>query len=281
MIAPHDYAFLSDLLHKQSGLHLGAGKDYLLESRLPPVAATFGVTNLDGLISYLRRSPAPAAVKAVCDAMTTGETLFFRDNTPFNVFRDQLLPESVERAKRAGRAARVWSAACSTGQEAYSLSMVIDQCEAKLAGTRVEIVATDYSSPTVARARAGVFNQFEVQRGLPVQLLLKYFTKTEKGYEISPAIKRRVAFHEHNLLGACGAFGYFDIIFIRNVLIYFDAATKKGVLERLARQLTPGGCIVLGGTENTLGVTDTIVREAGCAAPVYRAAAGMAARSAA
>ncbi|HYV98052.1 MAG TPA: protein-glutamate O-methyltransferase CheR [Gemmatimonadaceae bacterium] len=271
MITPDEYQFLQSLLLKQSGLSLGPGKEYLLESRLGPLAATFGFTSITALVLNLRGRPPQATVKAVCDAMTTGETLFFRDSTPFNVFRDSLLPEAAARARQHLRPVRVWSAACSTGQEPYSLAMIADQEAKRLNGIRVEIVATDFSSPTVARAKAGLFNQFEVQRGLPIQFLLKYFTKTEQGYRISPELQARIRFQEHNLLNAFGGFGLFDVIFIRNVLIYFDTATKKDVLERLARQLTPGGCIMLGGTENTLGVTSALARDQRTPAPVYRA----------
>ena len=274
MISADDYRFLSEMLYRESGLSLGAGKDYLLESRLPPVAVTYGYADLTALIAGLRRGAPSTVVKSVCDAMTTGETLFFRDGTPFKVFKEQLLPEAVTHARAAGRPVRIWNAACSTGQEAYSVAMMVEEASASLGTTRVEIVATDYSTPTLARARAGLFNQFEVQRGLPVQLLVKHFTKTDKGFQISEALRRRITFQEHNLLSSMAGHGQFDIIFIRNVLIYFDIATKKDVLERLAKQLRPTGCLLLGGTENTLGVTDRLVRQAGMPAPIYRRAAG-------
>lgn len=270
MIAADEYRFLQAFLHQRSGLSLGEGKEYLIESRLSPVAVSLGFANLHALVLSLRSGPAPTVAKSVCDAMTTGETLFFRDNTPFNVFRDALLPEAVTRARAQGRPVRVWSAASSTGQEAYSLSMLVEEEERKLAGARVEILATDYSSSTVARAKQGTFNQFEVQRGLPIQYLLKYFTTVGQTYQIKDQVRRRVTFREQNLLAPFTDAGIFDVIFVRNVLIYFDQATKKDVLERLTRQLAPGGALVLGGTENTLGITDMLVREPACAASVYR-----------
>ena len=272
MISADDYKFLQTLLHQQSGLSLGPGKEYLIESRLTPVAATLGYGPLNVLIAYLRKGVAPAVVKSVCDAMTTNETLFFRDTTPFKHFREVLLPEAAARARLQGRAVRIWSAACSTGQEAYSLSMIIEQEERQLGGARIEILGTDYSTAAVQRAREGVFNQFEVQRGLPIQQLLQYFTKTGDGFRINDPLRKRVRFQEGNLLKPFGDLGTFDIIFVRNVLIYFDQATKKDILERMSRQILPGGALVLGGTENTIGVTEALVRDPRAVAPIYRRA---------
>jgi chemotaxis protein methyltransferase CheR len=270
MISPTDYQFLADLLKQHSGLSLGTGKDYLLESRLPPVAATHKFADLNALIAGLRSSPSPALIKSMCDAMTTGETLFFRDTAPFTVLQQTLLPEAVARARAANRSVRVWCAACSTGQEAYSVAMTIEQCRAAIGTTKIEILATDFSSPTLARAKEGIYNQFEVQRGLPVQLLVKCFRQVPQGFQIVPELRNQVTFQEGNLLKPFVTNGLFDIIFIRNVLIYFDTPTKKDVLERIVRQLNPGGVVVLGGTENTLGVTDKMVRQAGLTASVYR-----------
>jgi chemotaxis protein methyltransferase CheR len=300
MISPDDYKFLSDLLRAQSGLSLGPGKDYLIESRLPAVAEAHGVSGLPSLLRALRlaggtrpeggrpqgdpgnrREASSGLVKDVCDAMTTGETLFFRDNTPFNVFKETLFPEAVARATEARRPVRIWSAACSTGQEVYSLAMLTDELGPKLGNPRVEFLATDYSTPTVAKAKQGLYRQLEVQRGLPIQMLLKHFTKVDDCFQVKDTLRNRVQFKEHNLLGPCSAFGQFDIIFVRNVLIYFDVPTKRAVLERLSKALAPSGAMVLGGTENTLGVTDTIVRRAGCPAAVYQRAEDVAAAAAA
>lgn len=270
MIAADDYRLMSDLLKQHSGLSLGVGRDYLLESRLPPVATTHNFAGLPALIAALRGSPSPALVKDICDAMTTGETLFFRDTAPFTVLQQNLLPDAVSRARAGNRNVRIWCAACSTGQEAYSVAMTIDQCRATLGSARIDILASDYSSPTLARAKEGIYNQFEVQRGLPVQLLVRFFRQVPQGFQIVPELRSQITFQEQNLLKPFSSNGLFDIIFIRNVLIYFDTATKKDVLERIVRQLNSGGVIVLGGTENTLGVTDKMVRQAGLAIPVYR-----------
>jgi chemotaxis protein methyltransferase CheR len=260
MIAPDTYRFVSDLLRRHSGLSLGTGKEYLLESRLPAVAEAFGLRTVEALLDALRQQPSAALIKATCDAMTTNETLFFRDSKPFVAFEQQLLPVALRRARAAGRPLRIWCAAASTGQEPYSLAMILASQERLLAGTPVELLATDYSYAALERARAGVYNQFEVQRGLPVQHLIRYFTERPDGFQISEDIRRRVTFEYRNLLDPFPAHWSFDVIFCRNVLIYFDVPTKKDVVERMARHLTPGGALVLGGTESTLGITDAVVR---------------------
>ncbi len=260
MINADDYQFLSDLLKRHSGLALGAGKEYLIESRLPPVAATYGHADLPALLADLRRGGSPPLVKHVCDAMTTNETMFFRDNKPFVAMEKELLPAAVRRAREQGRPVRIWCAASSTGQEPYSIAMILAQMEPVLAGTRVEMLATDYSTAALNRAKEGVYNQFEVQRGLPVQLLMKFFKPVPEGFQIAQEIRQRVTYQEINLLNAFPAHWSFDIIFCRNVLIYFDVATKKDIVDRMAKLLTRGGCLFLGGTESTLGITDSVVR---------------------
>jgi chemotaxis protein methyltransferase CheR len=269
MIAPDDYRFLSDALRKHSGLSLGDGKEYLLDSRLTPVAASFGKPDLPSLVRALRAGTDAALLKAVCEAMTTNETLFFRDQTPFRVLRETVLP-SLAAARLAQRQKlRIWSAAASTGQEAYSIAILLAQMERQLQGVEFEILGTDYSSEALARARAGIYNQFEVQRGLPVQVLVQFFTQTATGFELSPEIRRRVTFREGNLLQPFSNLGQFDIIFCRNVLIYFDTDTKRDVMNRLAKALTRGGHLFLGGTETPFGITDRIVRAPGANTGVY------------
>ncbi|MBC7841081.1 MAG: protein-glutamate O-methyltransferase CheR [Gemmatimonadaceae bacterium] len=201
--------------------------------------------------------------------MTTNETVFFRDTKPFDVLRTDVLPAAALRARALGRPVRIWCAASSTGQEPYSIAMIVAQMEAQLAGTEVQITATDYSAATIARARSGIYNQFEVQRGLPVQLLLKFFEPVADGFELLPEIRRRVTFEEYNLLHPFPASWQFDIIFCRNVLIYFDMPTKKDVIDRMAKLLTGGGTLFLGGTESTLGITDSVLRVQRHAAAVF------------
>ncbi len=260
MMTPDEYTFLGELLKKHSGLSLGPGKEYLIESRLPPVAVTYGHADVTALIAALRKGAPPALVKHVCDAMTTNETLFFRDNKPFVALEKEILPTAARRAREQGRPVRIWCAASSTGQEPYSIAMIVAQIEHQLGGAKVEIVATDYSAAALARAKAGVYNQFEVQRGLPVTLLMKHFTQTAEGFELKPDIRSRVTYQEINLLEPFPAYWQFDIIFCRNVLIYFDVPTKKDVIDRMARTMVRGASLFLGGTESTLGITDSVVR---------------------
>jgi len=260
MIAPDEYTFLADLLKRHSGLSLGPGKEYLIESRLPPVAVTYGHADVTALIVALRRGAPAAVVKHVCDAMTTNETLFFRDSKPFVALEKEILPAVAKRAREQNRPVRIWCAASSTGQEPYSVAMIVAQCERELGGAKVEIIATDFSAAALARAKAGVYNQFEVQRGLPVTLLMKYFAPVAEGFEIKAEIRSRVQYQEINLLDPYPAYWQFDIIFCRNVLIYFDVPTKKDVIDRMARTLVRGGSMFLGGTESTLGITDSVQR---------------------
>jgi chemotaxis protein methyltransferase CheR len=260
VIGRDDYHFLSALLRANSGLNLGAGKEYLLESRLPAVAAAYDCPSLEAMVRLLRTQPHQQLVKAVCDAMTTGETLFFRDAAPFELLRDQLFPTLIARCRAQRRPMRIWSAAAATGQEPYSLAMVLAEMSEQCGDVPVELLATDYATLPLNRARRGVYNQIEVQRGLPVRLLLKYFTRTDEGYRIHDDIRSRVRFREFNLLDSYVGLGKFDLILCRNVLIYFDATLKKDVMERMADALLPGGYFFLGGTETSFGVTDKIVR---------------------
>lgn len=269
MIGADDYAFLCTLLRGSSGLALGPGKEYLLESRLPPVARTYGFSSLSALIGALRYRPHAELVKAVSDAMTTGETLFFRDTVPFEMLRSTVLPQLGERCRREGRPLRIWCAAASTGQEPFSVAMLLAEMYPQLAGVRVELLATEYASHAINRARRGLFTQLEVQRGLPERLLKKYFAETPDGYRISDEIRRRVTFSELNLLSSFRSLGQFDVILCRNVLIYFDALTKKDVLDRLALALAPGGYLFLGATESAFGLTDSLVRVADAATSLH------------
>jgi chemotaxis protein methyltransferase CheR len=260
MISSDDYTYLGTLLRMNSGLALGPGKEYLVESRLPPVAKLFGFGSLPALMAALRSRPHHDLVKAVCDAMTTGETLFFRDNVPFDLLRTMVLPELGERCRRANRALRIWSAATSTGQEAFSVAMIAADLHVQLAGVRVEIVATDYATHALNRARRGVFTQIEVQRGLPERYLRQYFVQTADGYRIGEDIRKQVIFRELNLLESFRSLGQFDVILCRNVLIYFDTPTKRDVLDRLASAMAPGGYLFLGATESAFGLTDRLTR---------------------
>lgn len=250
-----DFEFLSSLLYKQSGLVLTPDKGYLLETRLQPVARSHGLTSIEQIVSTLKARRDEKLVAAITDAMTTNESLFFRDRTPFDQFKAVVLP-SLLQSRAAKKSIRIWSAACSSGQEPYSLSMVLDELASKLTGWRGEIVATDLSTEMVARARAGIYSQFEVQRGLPVQLLVKYFEQDGDRWQLSEKIRRMVTFREFNLLQDPRPLGNFDIVFCRNVLIYFDQDTKRKVLEGVSRQIAPDGYLYLGGAETVISITD-------------------------
>lgn len=254
MIHADDFDFIAKLIYERSGLVLTAEKSYLLESRLLPVARKHGLKGLDDLARGLRGRLAPLTADVV-EAMTTNESLFFRDTKPFDQFRRVVLSRLLE-ARAAKRSLRIWSAACSSGQEAYSLAMLLVEEQAKLAGWKIEILGTDLSTQMVERARAGIYSQFEVQRGLPVQLLVKHFKQDGDKWQIEPKIRAMASFREFNLLQDMAPLGTFDVIFCRNVLIYFDQPTKTRVLEQVARRLPADGVLFLGGAETVLGVTD-------------------------
>lgn len=269
MIDRSDYEFLAQLLQAQSGLALGPGKEYLLESRLEPIASSLGFPALEALVRVLRRGEDRALVRTVCEAMTTNESFFFRDSTPFRAFQETILPQLLE-ARRTTRRLRIWSAAASTGQEPYTLAMILDQAAPAVAGWNVEILATDYSRPALNRAREGIYNHFEVQRGLPIQYLAKYFQKVGDDWQVNAALRRAVTFREANLLESFSSLGRFDIVFCRNVLIYFDVPTKADVLNRIAQVTAPDGYLVLGGSETAMGISERFERVATVATSLYR-----------
>lgn len=253
-----DFDFLRMLLHQRSGLALSQDKRYLAESRLGMLCRRRQIDGLGALVQTLRSGADRALETAVIEAMTTNETLFFRDRSPFDLFRDVVLPEKLA-ANAATRSLRIWCAAVSTGQEAYSLAMILDDMAARLAGWKIEILGTDISSEVLEKARAGVYSQFEVQRGLPIQSLLRHFTQEGDKWRVNERIRAMVDLRVHNLLERNAQFGQFDVIFCRNVLIYFDVATKSRVMGALAQRLAPDGVFVLGAAETVIGITTTIV----------------------
>lgn len=253
---PESYTFLADYLEKKVGIVLGANKAYLVEARLNPIAEQHSLADIDAVVQVLRTNSNPAIVEDIVDAMTTNETSFFRDSKPFDVLFDSVLP--ILEKKRLGRI-RIWNAACSTGQEPYSIIMGAAERVPHLA-SKLEIVGTDISKQALNQCKSGVYNHFEVQRGLPIQMLVKNFEQDGKTYTLKPDILRKASFKQLNLLDSYTAMGKFDIIFCRNVLIYFDPAVKKDILERLIAQLAPDGYLFLGGTETILGVTDALER---------------------
>ena len=252
---PDNFAWICRYLLDNTGLVLGNDKLYLVESRLSPVARKWNVAGLDALTETLRNGKDAGLQRDVVDAMMTNESFFFRDGKPFEQFRQVVLPRLLQ-ARAAQKSFRIWSAACSTGQEPYTLAMILKEEQAKLPGWRIEIVATDLSREALDRAREGIYSQFEVQRGLPIQLLVKYFKQNGDRWQIAPELRSQITFRELNLLSDFTSLGTFDVVFCRNVLIYFDQATKTVILERVSRMMPPDGILYLGGAETVLGVTE-------------------------
>ncbi len=251
---PDDFDFLAKLVRDSSGLVLTKDKAYLLESRLMPVARKRGFKGLDELVGKLRMGDR-ALAEDVTEAMTTNESFFFRDQKPFDQFRQVVLPNLLK-TRASKRSFRIWCAAASSGQEPYSLAMILKEEAAKMPGWRTEIIGTDISRDILQKARTGLYSQFEVQRGLPIQLLVKYFKKRDDQWEIDPAIRAMVQYKEWNLLQDLRALGTFDVVFCRNVLIYFDQPTKGKVLEGMSKQMSDDGVLYLGGAETVLGISD-------------------------
>jgi chemotaxis protein methyltransferase CheR len=252
-----DYEYFRKFLRERSGLVLSADKHYLLESRLLPVARRAGLASLAGLVHRLRGIDCEALAAEVVEAMTTNESFFFRDKIPFEHFRDTIIPRLIA-ARNHRRRIRIWCAAASTGQEPYSLAMSIKEMGDRLSGWQIEIIATDISSEALRRARSGIYSQFEVQRGLPIMLLLKYFKQIGENWQIGPDIRAMVQFRVLNLISDFSRLGMFDLVFCRNVLIYFDQPTKISVLDRLAQNLDRDGYLVLGAAETVVGLTDSL-----------------------
>jgi chemotaxis protein methyltransferase CheR len=254
-VTPADYEFLRLSLKARSGVVLAADKQYLVESRLLPVARRNGFNGLVELVAALRAATDETLMTAAVEAMTTHESFFFRDKTPFDQFRAVILPGLLE-ARRASRRLRIWCAAASTGQEPYSLAMCLKERERDLVGWHVELLATDLSTEVLQRARQGVYTHFEVQRGLPIQYLVRHFTQIGTEWKIADQLRAMVGFRQFNLLSDFASLGTFDLILCRNVLIYFDQATKTDVLNRLWRNLAPDGHLVLGAAETAIGFSD-------------------------
>ncbi len=253
-MTPGDYEFLRKFLKERSGLDLSADKQYLVESRLVPLARKASLTGIPDLVQKIRSGDGRLATEVV-EAMTTNETFFFRDKIPFDHLRDTILPGLIQ-ARAARKSLRIWSAASSTGQEPYSIAMCVKEMGAALAGWRVEIVATDLSQDVLEKSKAGVYSQFEVQRGLPIQHLVKYFKQSGEIWQLNADLRSMVQFRQLNLLQDFAHLGTFDVIFCRNVLIYFDQDTKATIFERMARLLEADGTLLLGAAESVVGITD-------------------------
>ena len=254
-MTPLDYDFLRKLLKERSGLDLSADKQYLVESRLVPLARKANLGGIPELVQKIQRGGAEALTTEVVEAMTTNETFFFRDKIPFDHLRDTILP-MMQQSRANRKSLRIWSAASSTGQEPYSIAMLLKEKAAALTGWRIEIVATDLSQEVLEKSKAGIYSQFEVQRGLPIQLLVKYFAQIGELWQLNSELRGMVQHRQLNLLQDFTHLGKFDVIFCRNVLIYFDQETKINIFDRMAKIIEPDGMLMLGAAETVVGITD-------------------------
>jgi chemotaxis protein methyltransferase CheR len=254
-VTPLDYDFLRQALKQHSGLALDADKHYFVESRLLPLARQAGLSGVGDLVLALKTGCDAALMTAVVEAMATSESSFFRDKTPFDHFRRLIMPALLA-ARRQSRTVRIWCAAAANGQEPYSIAICLREMASAIAACRVEILATDLSSVVLDRARQGLYSQFEVQRGLQIKLLVKYFTRVGEQWQVAPEVRAMVKYRRFNLLADFASLGTFDVILCRNVLIYFDQDTKSDVLRRLAGALSSDGYLVLGAAETAVGLCD-------------------------
>ena len=248
-------SYLRDLIYRRSAIVLDADKQYLFDSRLSPLAREAGLGSIDELVAAMRKDSGAPLTRRVIEAMTTNETLFFRDVHPFEALKARLVPELL-RSRSAERSLRIWCAAASTGQEPYSIAMTLREHFPELANWDVKIVATDLNAAVLERAREAKYRQLEVNRGLPAPFLLKYFERQVAEWQLNANIRSMVTFRELNLLDSWTSLGPQDIVFMRNVLIYFDIDTKRRLLGRLRQTLQPEGFLVLGGAETTTNLDD-------------------------
>lgn len=258
-LEPSDFDFISNLVLKSSAIVLEPEKGYLVESRLLPLARREGLATIAELVSRLRCGPVNGLHHKVVEAMTTNETSFFRDVNPFEALRKIVLPEVLQR-RAAERRLHIWCGACSTGQEPYTIAMILREHFQAYADWRISIVATDLSTEVLERARQGRYSQLDVNRGLPAPLLLRYFQRQGTEWQVKEEVRRLVEFRQLNLIDSTWGIVSADIVFLRNVLIYFDVATKKSILNKVRHVLRPDGYLFLGGAETTMNLDESFER---------------------
>ncbi len=259
MISKEILTYFFSILYQESGLVLDESKKYLIETRLEPVAAQEGFESINALGRALIQKRSPILRQKVVDAMTTNETYFFRDQRPFTIMQEEVFPALIK-AKAKSKRIHIWCAASSTGQEPYSLAMMVKEMGAKLAGWSVQIQATDISEDVLKKARLGIYSQHEVQRGLSTPYLLRYFTQKGLTWQLKPVIRDMVRFRRLNLLSNLTSVGDVDVVFCRNILIYFDSKTKQNVIARISDLIAPEGVLFLGGSEALMGVKSSLTR---------------------
>lgn len=266
-LSPADFQFVSTLVRQRSAIVLEAEKAYLLEARLTPLARTEGFSSIEAMVARLRAEPHNGLHRKVVEAMTTNETSFFRDLYPFEALKTVVLPEVI-RERQAERKLNIWCAASASGQEPYTIAMTLLEHFPQLGSWQVRILGTDISSEMIRRSRAGRYGQVEVNRGLPANLLVKYFEKKGMDWVVRPEAQRLCEFRELNLIEPWGPLPPMDVVFLRNVLIYFDVETKRTVLNNVRKVLQPWGYLFLGGAETTINLGDSFNRvqfdRAGC-----------------
>ena len=254
-----DFDFLRGLLKAHCAVHLEPGKQYLVESRLAPIVHQMNLGTISDLVRRIRAQPCPTLSTRIVEALMTKETSFFRDQHPFDTLRKTVLPELLQRRGQE-RTLNIWCAACSTGQEPYSLAILIREHFPELAGWKVKLLASDLSGEVLARAREGKYHQLEINRGLPLSLRAKYFEQHGSTWQLSSKIRGMVEFQEINLVGSWPVLPRMDLVLLRNVMIYFDVDKKKAILNRIARVLRPDGYLLLGGAESTINLADCFRR---------------------
>lgn len=264
-----DFVFVRRFVRERAAIVLADGKEYLVETRLKRLAGSREFDSIGALVAALRPGVDAALGDAVVNALTTNETSFFRDQRPFEVLRDRIIPEFIGR-NGASRTLRMWCGAASTGQEPYSVLMLLRQCFPQLDDWDIDFVATDINGDVLHRARAGIYTQFEVNRGLPASLLTEHFDRDADTWRIKDHLRRRVRFEELNLVGPWRPFPKLDIVFLRNVLIYFDADVKRQILGKIREVLSPDGVLILGGAESTIDIDGRWVAERDGGATFYR-----------
>lgn len=258
-ISRPEFDYLRKFMREGSAIVLDEDKEYLAESRLAPLLNSEGFPSVQKLLERMRSVSASPLHRKVLDAMTNNETWFFRDLAPYEALRTAILPEIIQR-RATQRCLNIWSAASSSGQEAYSLSMLLLEHFPGLASWKVQILATDISNAVLDRARHGCYSKMEVNRGLPVQLLTKYFTRSGLDWALSDTVRRMVTFRQMNLAEAWPDIGTMDVVMLRNVLIYFDVDMKRKILARMERVLSPKGVLFLGCAETTLNLSERYER---------------------
>ncbi len=249
-----DFNFISRLLKMKSGIVISEDKTYLVDCRLTPLSRKLNFASLDDLLTALKQGVA-GIEKQVIDAMTTNESLFFRDIKPFDLFRNVVMPYLLK-TRADKKRIRIWSNACSSGQEAYSLCMILKDFQKELEGWTIDIVGTDLSTEIINKAKSGLYTQFEVQRGLPIQMLIKHFTKVGEMWQINPEIRDMVQYKEFNLLSDFSSLGFFDVVFCRNVLLYFGKEDKVSIFDKISKVSNKDCFLFLGGAETIFGFTN-------------------------